>query len=209
MNILSSYTPRIAELISDVSSDIEPWELIDQLPEILAKLSTKLGEEYEAIGVAFIHRTAKVHPTATLQDIVIIDAGASVGPNAILRNGVWLGQGAHIGGSDEIKQSIIGSNSAVAHLNYVGNSILGDDVNIEAGAVLANHHNDRDDKSVWVLIDGEKIKTGVKKFGALVGNGSRIGANAVTTPGTILKPGTVVNRLELVQQIQSELTQGN
>ncbi len=153
------------------------------------------------MGAALIHRAAKVHPTAILQDIVIVDADASVGPHAMLRGGVWIGQGAHIGGSDEIKQSIIGSNSAVAHLNYVGNSIIGDDVNIEAGAVLANHHNDRHDKSVWVLIDGEKIKTGVKKFGALVGDHSRIGANAVTTPGTILKPATIVNRLELVQQI--------
>ena len=142
-----------------------------------------------------------MHTTAILQDIVIIEANASVGPHAMLRNGVWVGQGAHIGGSDEIKQSIIGSNSAVAHLNYIGNSIIGDDVNIEAGAVLANHHNDRDDKSVWVLIDGQKIKTGVKKFGALVGDRSRIGANGVTAPGTILKPATIVNRLELVQQI--------
>lgn len=201
MYILSLYTPQIAKLIYDVSSDMKPWELIDQLPEILTKLSTKLGEEYEVTGTTFIHRTAKVHPTAILQGIVIIEANASVGPHAMLRNGVWVGQGTHIGGSDEIKQSIIGSNSAVAHLNYVGNSIIGDDVNIEAGAVLANHHNDRDDKSVWALIDGEKIKTGVKKFGALVGDHSRIGANAVTTPGTVLKPATVVNRLELVQQI--------
>lgn len=201
MSILSLYTPRIAERISDAGFDVEPWELIDQLPDILTKLSTKLGEDYEIIGTAFVHRTADVHPTAVLQDVVIIDAGASVGPHAMLRNGVWVCQGAHVGGSDEIKQSIIGSNSAVAHLNYVGNSIVGDDVNIEAGAVLANHHNDRDDKSVWVLVDNEKIKTGVKKFGALVGDRSRIGANAVTTPGTILKPATIVNRLELVQQI--------
>lgn len=201
MNILSSYTPGIAKLMSDEGTTLEPWELIDRLPEVLNRLSARLGDEYEVIGTAFIHRTAKVHPTAILQDIVIINENASVGPHAMLRNGVWIGQGTHIGGSDEIKQSIIGSNSAVAHLNYVGNSVIGDEVNIEAGAVLANHHNDRDDKSIWVLIEGEKVKTGVKKFGALVGDHSRIGANAVTAPGTILKPAAVVNRLELVQQI--------
>ncbi len=201
MNILSSYTPGIAKLMSDEGTTLEPWELIDLLPEVLNRLSARLGDEYEVIGTAFIHRTAKVHPTAILQDIVIINENASVGPHAMLRNGVWIGQGTHIGGSDEIKQSIIGSNSAVAHLNYVGNSVIGDEVNIEAGAVLANHHNDRDDKSIWVLIEGEKVKTGVKKFGALVGDHSRIGANAVTAPGTILKPAAVVNRLELVQQI--------
>jgi len=201
MNILSSHVPHTASLVSDAGFDIEPWELVDQLTEILEKLSSQLGEEYEAVGTSFIHRTAKVHPTAVLQDIVIIHANASVGPHAMLRGGVLLGQGAHVGGSGEIKQSIIGSNSAVAHLNYVGNSIIGDNVNIEAGAVLANHHNDREDKSIWVLVDGEKVETGVQKFGALVGDRSRIGANAVTTPGTILAPGTVVSRLELVQQI--------
>jgi acetyltransferase-like isoleucine patch superfamily enzyme len=67
--------------------------------------------------------------------------------------------------------------------------------------VLANHHNDRDNKSIWVLVEDKKIKTGVEKFGALVGDHSRIGANAVTSPGTILKPGAVVDRLELVRQI--------
>lgn len=197
------HTPSIAALLSDVSSDIQPWELTDQLSEILVKLSAKLGDEYEMRGNAFIHRTATVHPTAVLQDTVIINAGVSIGPHAMLRNGVWVGEDTHIGGSSEIKQSIIGPHSAVAHLNYVGNSIIGDNVNIEAGAVLANHHNDRDDKSIWVLIDGEKIKTGVGKFGALVGDRVKIGANAVTSPGTILKPGTIVNRLELVQQISA------
>jgi bifunctional N-acetylglucosamine-1-phosphate-uridyltransferase/glucosamine-1-phosphate-acetyltransferase GlmU-like protein len=175
--------------------------LIDRLPEILAELSTKLGEDYQIVGSAYIHRTATVHPTAILQDIVIIGANASVGPHAMLRSGVWLGPGVHIGGSDGIKQSIIGANSAVAHLNYVGNSIIGDDVNIEAGAVLANHHNDRDDKRIRVMIDGAVADTGVTKFGALVGDRSKIGANAVTSPGTILRPSTIVHRLELVQQV--------
>lgn len=201
MSFLSSYTPSIAKPLSDAGFDITPWEIADQLSEILTKLSAKLGEEYEVVGTTFIHRTAKVHPTAILQDTVIIDANASVGPHVMLRSGVWVGQNAHIGGSSEIKQSIVGAESAVAHLNYVGNSIVGNDVNIEAGAVLANHHNDREDKRIWVLIDDEKIKTGVKKFGALVGDHSRIGANAVTTPGTLLEPATVVDRLELVRQI--------
>lgn len=203
MSLLSTHTPSISALLSDVSSDIQPWELTDQLSEILVKLSAELGDEYEMRGNAFVHRTATVHPTVVLQDTVIINADASIGPHAMLRNGAWVGESAHIGGSVEIKQSIIGSHSAVAHLNYVGNSIIGDNVNIEAGAVLANHHNDRDDKSIWVLIDDEKIQTGVSKFGALVGDHVKIGANAVTSPGTILKPGTIVNRLELVQQISA------
>lgn len=120
----------------------------------------------------------------------------------MLRAGVWVGEGAHIGGSSEVKQSIIWPRSAVAHLNSVGNSVVGEDVNIEAGVVLAVHFNERADKSIFVLIDDKKKETGVKKFGALVGDGSRIGVNAVTTPGTILKPGSVVRRLGLVEQLK-------
>jgi hypothetical protein len=71
MNILSSYAPGIANQMSDVGPDAEPWELIGRLPEILTKLSAKLGEEYDVSGAAFIHQTAKVHPSAILQDVVI------------------------------------------------------------------------------------------------------------------------------------------
>jgi bifunctional N-acetylglucosamine-1-phosphate-uridyltransferase/glucosamine-1-phosphate-acetyltransferase GlmU-like protein len=201
MNMLELYAPDVLGLVSSGNSEMKPWEYIDGLPEILRQAAKKLGSDFEQRERCLIHRSATVHPTAILQDIVIVEANASIGPHAMLRGGVWLGEDAHIGGSCEIKQSVIGLRSAVAHLNYVGNSIVGSDVNIEAGAVLANHFNEYDDKTIWVLMNGSKVKTGVKKFGALVGDRARIGANAVTTPGTILKPGTIVGRLELVRQI--------
>jgi NDP-sugar pyrophosphorylase family protein len=201
MNLMKPYAIDVYRMLGEPALDATPWLLVDQLPGLLEKIARSLEGDYMRKGSVLAHRSATIHQTAILQDMVIVGPGASIGPHAMLRGGVLLGEGANIGGSDEIKQSVIGPGSAVAHLNYVGNSIVGSNVNIEAGAVLANHFNERHDKTIWVLVDGEKIKTGVKKFGALVGDNSRIGANAVTTPGTILPPRSVVGRLELVRQI--------
>ncbi len=73
-------------------------------------------------------------------------------------------------------------------------------MNIEAGAILANHYNERSDDTVYVHQDGLRISTGLHKFGSLVGDGCRIGANAVLSPGTLLRPMTIVHRLQLIEQ---------
>ena len=82
----------------------------------------------------------------------------------------------------------------------MGDSIIGLGVNVEAGAILCNHYNERFDDTVYVHVDGHRISTGLQKFGSLVGDDCRIGANAVLSPGTLLKPRTIVRRLELVEQ---------
>jgi len=127
----------------------------------------------------------------------------SIGANAYLRGPIILDQKVHIGAGSEIKQSIILMGTAVAHFNYVGNSIIGSDVNFEAGSVAANHYNERENKIISVKVGAAIIDTGVKKFGSLVGDGSRIGANAVLSPGTILAKASIVKRLELVEQLPS------
>ncbi|MDH4298417.1 MAG: LpxA family transferase, partial [Cyclobacteriaceae bacterium] len=99
-----------------------------------------------------------------------------------------------------VKASIIMPQSALAHFNFVGDTILGSMVNMEAGSVIANHLNEREDKTIYVLINGEKISIQATKFGALVGDKTKIGANAVLSPGTILAPNTAVPRLGLVEQ---------
>jgi NDP-sugar pyrophosphorylase family protein len=83
----------------------------------------------------------------------------------------------------------------------VGDSIIGQEVNLEAGAVLANQFNERTDKRIFVRLDGRTAATGLTKFGAVLGDGTRVGANAVTTPGTLLPPHSVVARLALVDQL--------
>jgi bifunctional N-acetylglucosamine-1-phosphate-uridyltransferase/glucosamine-1-phosphate-acetyltransferase GlmU-like protein len=113
---------------------------------------------------------------------------------------VIIGKNSSVGHSCEIRQSLISENSAIAHFNFIGNSMIGTDVNIEAGAITCNHYNERIDKSIYVRWNNEQIKIPGQKFGALIGDHSRIGANAVLSPGTVLPQRSIVGRLELVEQ---------
>ena len=122
--------------------------------------------------------------------------------DAAKRHGVYLVEACIVGPGVELKTSFVFRGSKIAHLSFVGDSILGEDVNIEAGAMLANYRNELADKQIRLTVGGAVIDTGVDKFGALVGDGARIGANAVLAPGTILAPGARVGRLELVDQRQ-------
>jgi NDP-sugar pyrophosphorylase family protein len=100
-----------------------------------------------------------------------------------------------------VKTSIIFENSAIAHFNYIGDSIIGKNVNFEAGSITANHYNERNNKRILVKIKTKIIDTNIEKFGALVGDDCKIGANAVLSPGTILEKKSIVKRLELIEQI--------
>jgi len=113
---------------------------------------------------------------------------------------VFLDRDVRVGPSCEVKASVVFQGAALAHLNYVGDSLIGARANLEAGAVLANRFNEREDKRIAVVAGGRLVSTGVERFGALVGDDSCIGANAVTTPGTLLPPRSIVRRLELVDQ---------
>lgn len=105
-----------------------------------------------------------------------------------------------IGPGCEIKQSILFDNTAIAHFNYVGNSIIGHHTNFEAGSICANHFNERQDKRIFITYKNELLDTKTEKFGSLVGDHSKIGANAVLSPGTILDKNSIVKRLELIEQ---------
>jgi bifunctional N-acetylglucosamine-1-phosphate-uridyltransferase/glucosamine-1-phosphate-acetyltransferase GlmU-like protein len=180
-----------------------PWEIIESIQEILFALISDLDAEFTIKDGIAIHQTAAIEQNVVMKAPVIVCKNVTVGANAYLRSGVLLDEAVHIGAGCEIKQSVIFYSTAVAHLNYIGNSIIGSDVNFEAGSVAANHFNERRDKAISVRYEDSIIKTGVEKFGSLVGDGCRVGANAVLSPGTLLLPGTVVRRLELVEQVKS------
>ena len=127
-----------------------------------------------------------------------------IGANAYFREGVFLDSSVKIGPCSEIKGSMIFSGTAIAHLNYIGNSIIGRNVNFEAGSIAANHYNERTNKRISVSFNNQTIDTGLEKFGALVGDNSRIGANGVLSPGTILKKDSIVKRLELIEQLKEK-----
>lgn len=181
-----------------------PWEITDNLKEILRKRLLQLGDDYEINDGVAIHKTAVVESGVVLKRPVIISENCVVGANAYFREGVYLDQSVKIGPGCEIKNSIICSGTAIAHFNYIGNSIIGRNVNFEAGSIAANHYNERVSKRIFVFYQSEVIDTGIEKFGSLVGDNSKIGANAVLSPGTILEKNTIVKRLELVEQYKME-----
>lgn len=183
-----------------VIDNYSPWEIVANLNKIICSMLTNLGDDYIVADDVAIHKSAVLGYNVTIKAPAIIGPNCFVGANSYLRNGIFLGEGAKVGISCEIKTTVMLENSAVAHFNFVGDSIIGQDVNVEAGAIIANHFNERSEKTIYVHHDGERISTDMHKFGSLVGHGCRIGANAVLSPGTLLKPNTIVKRLELVEQ---------
>ena len=197
---------NIREFISDIpeifASDFEelPWILIGRLPELVSHAALSANDEFIVRDGIAIHLTAHIEPGAVVKAPAVIGANCFVGANAYIRGGVYLSSQVSIGPGSEIKSSFIGSNTAAAHFNFIGDSLIGSHVNFEAGAVIANHYNERENKEISVFINGTKTATGVSKFGAVVGDRVRVGANAVLSPGTILSPDEIIKRLQLVDQ---------
>jgi UDP-N-acetylglucosamine diphosphorylase / glucose-1-phosphate thymidylyltransferase / UDP-N-acetylgalactosamine diphosphorylase / glucosamine-1-phosphate N-acetyltransferase / galactosamine-1-phosphate N-acetyltransferase len=177
-----------------------PWELTGNAQNIVRDMMSRVGAAYRIDGNVAIHKEAKIEEHAVIKGPAIISEQCFIAAHAYLRGGVFLGPGVVVGPGTEIKSSFIMNNTAMAHFNFVGDSLIGSFVNMEAGSVIANHYNERSDKTIHILLDGKQRVITSEKFGALVGDGCRIGANAVLSPGTILKPGSIVKRLELVKQ---------
>jgi NDP-sugar pyrophosphorylase family protein len=173
-----------------------PWnEFINGAADLFEDYPWKVSVEElvrrNTQGDIFIHPTSVVEEGVILKGPVFVGPNCFIGAHAYLRGGVYLIGNNSIGPGCELKSSILFPKTNLAHFNFVGNSILGSNVNMEAGAVIANHFNER---------ANEEIFPGVTKFGAVVGDNCKIGANAVLSPGTMLPKNTVVGRLELVGQ---------
>ena len=179
-----------------------PWDVVARLPELVRGALHDLPRDGYRIaeGEIAIHRDARVEPGAALQGPAVIGPHAFVAASACVRGGAWLDAHVSIGRGCELKASLVFEGSALAHFNYVGDSIVGAGVNLEAGSIVCNHRNEGPGATVRVRVGRRRIDTGRAKFGAVVGDGCRIGANAVLAPGTLLAPGTVVARLALVDQ---------
>ncbi len=180
---------------------LQPWEIISNLSSILADKILSLNDAYEINNGIAIHKTAVIEANVILKPPVIIGPKCFIGANAYIRGGVWLMDHVAVGTGCEIKSAVIFPNSAIAHFNFIGDSIIGRNVNFEAGSITANHYNERKDKRIYVSYNGQIIETKTQKFGALVGDHSKIGSNAVLSPGTLLSKGSIVKRLELIEQV--------
>jgi UDP-N-acetylglucosamine diphosphorylase / glucose-1-phosphate thymidylyltransferase / UDP-N-acetylgalactosamine diphosphorylase / glucosamine-1-phosphate N-acetyltransferase / galactosamine-1-phosphate N-acetyltransferase len=195
--------PKYAEHFSTSFPELsvqKPWEITQHLEKIIRDKLKTLSTDFIIQNEIAIHKNAKIEEHVILKGPIIISADCFLAAHAYLRGGVFLADNVVIGPGCEVKSSIILNKSNLAHFNFVGDSIVGSFVNLEAGSIIANHYNERKDKTISVLIDGKIIPTSTTKFGGLIGDHTKIGANAVLSPGTILPPNSIVKRLELVDQ---------
>ncbi len=176
------------------------WELTTHSKAIVETLVANLGSEYRVQDVIAIHKSANIERGAVVKGPAIIGPNCFVAAGAYIRDGCWLDTRCILGPGAELKSSFLFEGVKLAHFNFVGDSILGADCNLEAGAIIANYRNERADPRIAVRMNGERVCTGVRKFGALLGDKVRIGANAVLAPGTFIVAGGVVPRLGLVDQ---------
>jgi len=180
--------------------DLLPWEATSRAAELVHRALGRLGAGYRLEGDKAIHTSATVEPGAVVKGPAILGPNSYVAAGAYLRGGVFLDADCVVGPACELKTTFMFRGSKVAHLSFVGDSILGAGVNIEAGAVVANYRNEMDDKRIRILWQGTVIDTGVDKFGALIGDDVRIGANAVVAPGALLSQGFRLARLGMLDQ---------
>jgi bifunctional UDP-N-acetylglucosamine pyrophosphorylase / glucosamine-1-phosphate N-acetyltransferase len=181
-------------------SDRPPWELTGGAIGIVERLLGRVEQSYTVSDNVAVHRTSIVESGAIIKGPAIVGPDCFIAATAYVRGGCWLEANCILGPGAELKSSFVFSGSKLAHFNFVGDSILGREVNLEAGSIIANYRNEQENPAISFTHKGQLIETGVIKFGALVGDRSKIGANAVIAPGAILAPATIVGRLALVDQ---------
>ena len=163
-----------------------PHEALKGIKALIEQIGASLpaGEYEHPQEFVWIARDAQIAPTAFIGDHVIIDHGTEVRQCAFLRGSALVGRGCVIGNSTELKNVILFDGVQVPHYNYVGDSILGYRAHMGAGAITSNVKGDR---TLVTLHDGgDKLETGLKKMGAMLGDWAEIGCNSVLNPGTII-----------------------
>jgi NDP-sugar pyrophosphorylase family protein len=177
-----------------------PWELTLGSVGIVERLLGGLRDGYAVTGGVATHLTSTIESGAVIKGPAIIGPDCFIAAGAYLRGGCWLEANCIVGPGSELKSSFVFSGSKLAHFNFVGDSVLGCGVNLEAGSIIANYRNEQANPAISFFHRGRQFETGAEKFGALVGDFTRIGANAVVAPGAILAPATIVKRLSLIDQ---------
>ena len=161
-----------------------PWEALKGIKDMILALGATLGEDYTEIAPqVWVHKTAKIAPTAYIGAPTIIGPNTEVRHCAFIRGSALVGDTCVIGNSVELKNVIIFDNVQVPHFNYVGDSILGHRSHMGAGSVTSNV---RSDKALVVIHGDVEIPTGQKKVGAMLGDRVEVGCNSVLNPGTII-----------------------
>ena len=182
-----------------------PWEALPELGDFISALGRTLPEDYVGLrsGV-WVHRTAVIAPTAALGEGVIIGPGTQVRHGAYIRGNVLVGAEAVVGNSTELKNAVLFDGVQVPHYNYVGDALLGYRAHLGAGAVTSNVKSDR--TPVTVRMGEVTLATGLRKLGAVVGDGVEVGCNSVLNPGTVIGRGSRIYPLSCVRGYVPENT---
>lgn len=181
-----------------------PWEALPRIGEFIRRLGATLSEEeYERVDQdVWIARYAKVFPSAYIHGPVIVGKGAEVRHCAFIRGNALIGEGAVVGNSTELKNVVLFNQVQVPHYNYVGDSILGYKAHMGAGSITSNVKSDK--KLVLVHTPEGDIETGIKKFGAMIGDNVEVGCGSVLNPGTIVGRGSSIYPLSSVRGVVPE-----
>lgn len=163
-----------------------PWEALKGINEFIISLGKTLSrDEYDCPSEnVWVHKTANVYPTAYLGAPCIIGAGTEVRHGAFIRGSALVGENCVVGNSVELKNVILFDNVQTPHYNYVGDSILGYKSHMGAGSITSNVKSDK--TNVVIKSGDEKIETGIKKIGAMLGDYVEVGCNSVLNPGTVI-----------------------
>lgn len=163
-----------------------PWEALPDIKDIIVKIGATLDKtKYDYAGEnVWIAKSAKVFTSAYIAGPCIIGEDAEIRQCAFIRGSAIVGNGAVVGNSTELKNVILFNKVQVPHYNYVGDSILGYKAHMGAGSITSNVKSDK--KLVVVHNEGENIETGLKKFGAMLGDNVEVGCNSVLNPGTVI-----------------------
>ena len=178
-----------------------PWEVLPEIGDFIVKLGKTLDpDEYDYLeGNIWIAKSAKVAPTACINGPAIIGKNTEVRHCAFIRGKALVGEGCVVGNSTELKNVVLFNNVQVPHYNYVGDAVLGYKSHMGAGSITSNV---KSDKTLVVVKDhDEKIETGLKKFGAMLGDYVEVGCNSVLNPGTVIGSHTNVYPLSSVRGV--------
>ena len=178
-----------------------PWEVLPKISDFIMELGNTLSEEeYEKRGEdIWVAKSAKVAESAYIHGPAIIGNEAAVRHCAFIRGNALVGEGAVVGNSTELKNVVLFNKVQVPHYNYVGDSILGYKAHMGAGSITSNVKSDK--KPVIVKAGTERLETGLKKFGAMIGDEVEVGCGSILNPGTVVGPRSSIYPLSSVREV--------
>lgn len=187
--------PSLARFAAHFPASAAPWEWLKKIAAALADgpfgpLELKIPPGVQVEGNVWLHPTVKLPAFAVIQGPAWIGAKTDIRPGAFIRGNVIVGEGCVLGNSSEFKNCLLMDGVQAPHFNYVGDSILGNRAHLGAGAICSNLRLDQGE--VTVRLPHETVRTGLRKFGAILGDQAEVGCNAVLNPGTLLGPRALV-----------------